>query len=227
MTRILLNKKTWNVLYNFIESILNEDDEDEIIREKRIRREYRETMRLLKKYKVDDFVIEYCKKLYKNKDEVKQKLKKYKSVEEYLNDRNIYMNETQRTSNKITIKEGVIMDRKKLIKEIKERKEEIENLISDVINELTEQNKLPTDIEKGSLHKILGYDEETNLNEVSTDEFIKRQKKQINDKKVTYKELIQKLNWQKTMNKTKNKDFSKKLDNIMKELKKWWEKKKD
>lgn len=41
---------------------------------------------------------------------------------------------------------------------------------------LEKQVYLPTDIEKGSLKKILGYAETTNLADVQTDEMIKRAK---------------------------------------------------
>ncbi len=99
------------------------------------------------------------------------------------------------------------------------------NIISEKVDKLMEQ--LPKDIEKGSLHQVLGYDKDFNLQDQSEDEMIRRQKKQINSGKVTYKELIGKLNWQKVMNKTKNPVFSKKLDRIMDELKDWWEKKKE
>lgn len=91
--------------------------------------------------------------------------------------------------------------------------------------EITEQ--LPKNIEKGSLHKVLGYSEDFNLQDQSEDEIIRRSKEQINSGKTTYKELIGKLNWQRTMNKTNNPEFSRKLEKIMDELKDWWEKKKD
>lgn len=89
------------------------------------------------------------------------------------------------------------------------------------------EEQLPKDIDKGSLHRVLGYDEDYNLQDQSEDEMIRRQKEQINSGKVTYKELIGKLNWQKVMNKTNNPQFSRKLDRIMDELKDWWEKKKE
>jgi len=41
---------------------------------------------------------------------------------------------------------------------------------------LEKQVYLPTDIEKGSLKKILGYADSTNLADVQTDEMIKRAK---------------------------------------------------
>lgn len=102
--------------------------------------------------------------------------------------------------------------RKKKLK--KEEKEKIEE-------------QLPKNIDKGSLHDVLGYSKDYNLQEQSEDEMIRRQKEQINSGKVTYKEIIGKFNWQKVMNKTNNPSFSKKLDRIMSELKKWWEKQKE
>lgn len=103
--------------------------------------------------------------------------------------------------------------------------QEIRSTFVEMKQLLAEQ--LPKNIDKGSLHKILGYDEDTNLAEVSKEEFIKRCKRQINSGKVTYKELIGKLNWQATMNKSNNPEFSKRLRSIMDELKEWWESKKE
>lgn len=109
----------------------------------------------------------------------------------------------------------------------KEKLQILNEKLDKVIEKLSLMEQLPKDIEKGSLHKVLGYSEDFNLQEQSEDEMIRRQKEQINSGKVTYKELIGKLNWQKTMNKTNNPEFSRKLDRIMDELKDWWEKKKD
>lgn len=105
--------------------------------------------------------------------------------------------------------------------------EEIEELLDTVVSQLTEAKQLlPTDIEKGSLKKILGYADSTNLADVQTDEMIKRAKSQINSGKVSYQEMIRKLNWQAVMNKTNAPQFSKKLNQVMDALQDWHEKSK-
>ena len=114
-----------------------------------------------------------------------------------------------------------LVEAKQLIEQCSKKKKETVKETTEIVEQL------PKDIDKGSLHKVLGYDEDTNLSEVSTDEMIRRAKSQINADKVTYKEMIGKLNWQATMNKTNNPEFSRKLRNVMDELRDWWEKKKD
>ena len=115
-----------------------------------------------------------------------------------------------------------LVETKQLIEQCSKKKKQT---VKETTVEITEQ--LPRNIDKGSLHKVLGYDEDTNLSEVSKDEMIRRAKDQINSGKVTYKEMIAKLNWQATMNKTNNPEFSKKLRDVMDELRVWWERKKD
>lgn len=97
-------------------------------------------------------------------------------------------------------------------------------VIKEINRLLEKQVYLPTDIEKGSLKKILGYAETTNLADVQTDEMIKRAKSQINSGKVSYQEMIRKLNWQAVMNKTNAPQFSKKLNQVMDALQDWHEK---
>ena len=105
--------------------------------------------------------------------------------------------------------------------------EEIEEVLNTAVNKLTEAKQLlPTDIEKGSLKKVLGYADSTNLADVQTDEMIKRAKSQINSGKISYQELIRKLNWQAVMNKTNAPEFSKKLNQVMDALQDWYEKSK-
>lgn len=114
-----------------------------------------------------------------------------------------------------------LIETKQLIEQCSKKKKQTVKETTGIVEQL------PKDIEKGSLHKVLGYAEDTNLSEVSTDEMIRRAKQQINSGEVTYKEMIGKLNWQATMNKTNNPEFSKKLRKVMDELRDWWEKKKD
>ena len=97
-------------------------------------------------------------------------------------------------------------------------------VIKEINRLLEKQVYLPTDIEKGSLKKILGYADSTNLADVQTDEMIKRAKSQINSGKVSYQEMIRKLNWQAVMNKTNAPQFSKKLNQVMDALQDWHEK---
>ncbi len=77
-------------------------------------------------------------------------------------------------------------------------------------------------VKEGSLHKQLGYGEDTNLQEIASDELISRQKKQINSDKYSYKNIISKINWQRNI--SKDSAFSNKLTHILSELKKWNEK---
>lgn len=93
-------------------------------------------------------------------------------------------------------------------------------VIKEINRLLEKQVYLPTDIEKGSLKKILGYAETTNLADVQTDEILKRAKRQINSNEISYQEMIQKLNWQAVMNKTNAPEFSKKLRTVISELQK-------
>lgn len=127
-------------------------------------------------------------------------------------------------------KSNKLMELEKLIDQLTER---INKFVNEKCSkkkvkeseEITEQ--LPKNIDKGSLHRVLGYSEDFNLQNQSEDEMIRRSKEQINSGKVTYKELIGKLNWQRVMNKTNNPEFSRKLERVMDKLRDWWEKKKD
>lgn len=75
-------------------------------------------------------------------------------------------------------------------------------------------------IKKGSLHQCLGYEEDTNLQDVSSEEFLKRQKNWVYENPdVNYKKIAQKINWQR--NQTGDSEFANKLTTILAKLKLW------
>ncbi len=96
-------------------------------------------------------------------------------------------------------------------------------LIPDEYEELEEQQLSDVEVEKGGLHKQLGYSQKTNLSDVQTDEIIKRQKQYQNKKKGNYKDIMGKLVWQRNI--TKDEKWKSKLTTVINELKKWWESK--
>lgn len=89
-------------------------------------------------------------------------------------------------------------------------------------NSFKEQEQLSdVKIEKGGLHKQLGYSEKTNLADVSTEEMIRRQKRYALQKKGNYADIIRKLNWQRNI--SNDKEWKNKISGIIEELRKWWE----
>ena len=89
--------------------------------------------------------------------------------------------------------------------------------LKEQLDTLVEQ--LPTNIQTNKLHKALGLDPDVDLNDLKVDDITTKQISAVNAKKATYKDMIAMLNWQAVMNKTKNPDFTKKLRQVMANLK--------